>query len=75
MAALAEAAYGAARRSSARAARFARDNPIAAGAVLVLALLGVLAAFGPLIAPFDPLEFHAKDRFAGPSGTYLMGTD
>ena len=72
---LAESAYGAFRRWSARATRFARDNPVAAGAVLVLVLLGVLAAFGPLIAPFDPLEFHAKDRFAGPSGTYLMGTD
>ena len=72
---LAESAYGVVRRWSARATRFARDNPVAAGAVLVLVLLGVLAAFGPLIAPFDPLEFHAKGRFAGPSGTYLMGTD
>jgi len=74
-AALTETAFGAVRRWSGKAARFARDNPVAAGAVLVLVLLGVLAAFGPLIAPFDPLEFHAKDRFASPSGTYLMGTD
>lgn len=72
---LAESAFGAVRRWSVRGARFARNNPVAAGAVLVLVLLGVLAAFGPLIAPFNPLEFHAKDRFASPSGTYLMGTD
>ena len=58
-----------------RGVRFARDNPVAAIAALILFVLGFLAAFGPLISPFDPLEFHSKERFASPSGTYLMGTD
>ena len=62
-------------RWGARAVRFARDNPVAAIAALILFVLGFLAAFGPLISPFDPLEFHSKERFASPSGTYLMGTD
>ena len=72
---LADTAFGTVRRWSARGAHFARGNPVAAAAALVLVLLGVLAAFGPLVSPFDPLEFHSKDRFASPSGTYLMGTD
>jgi peptide/nickel transport system permease protein len=42
------------------------------------ALLGliVLSALGaPVLAPYDPLEMHVRDRFSGPSLTYLMGTD
>jgi len=74
-ASLARTAYTSFRLWGARVARFARDNPVAAAAGLILLLLAILAAFGPLISPFDPLEFHSMDRFARPSGTYLMGTD
>jgi len=72
---LTETAYGAFRRWSASGVRFAGKNPVAAAAGFILVVLAFLAAFGPLVAPFDPLEFHSKDRFSSPSGTYLMGTD
>lgn len=74
-ASLSGSAYAVLHRWGTRAVRFARDNPVAAIAALILFVLGFLAAFGPLISPFDPLEFHSKERFASPSGTYLMGTD
>ncbi len=44
------------------------------GLILLLALL-ILALFASQIAPFDPLEMHAKDRFQAPSATYPFGTD
>ena len=34
-----------------------------------------LAAAGPWIAPYDPLEYHLPDRFSGPSESYWLGTD
>ena len=48
---------------------------MAAFAGAIVLVLAFLAAFGPLVEPFDPLEFHSSDRFASPSLTYLMGTD
>ncbi len=43
---------------------------------LVLVALTVLAAAaGPLVAPYDPEEFHITARFQGPSATYWLGTD
>jgi len=44
------------------------------GLIVTLALL-LLAILAPAIAPYDPLEMHAPDRFQPPSRTYLMGTD
>ncbi len=42
----------------------------------VVALVVVLAAaLGPLIAPYDPLAQAIRERFQGPSGTHLLGTD
>jgi len=42
----------------------------------VVALVVVLAAaLGPLIAPYDPLAQSIRERFQGPSGTHLLGTD
>ena len=44
-------------------------------AALLLTVL-VLAAIGaPLLAPYDPLEIHVRDRFSGPSLRFLLGTD
>jgi len=44
------------------------------GLILLLILI-LLALLAPYIAPFDPLEMHAADRFKPPSSTYLFGTD
>ncbi|MBI4299670.1 MAG: ABC transporter permease [Chloroflexi bacterium] len=55
--------------------RFARQKPLGAIAALVIFLLVLIAILGPLIAPFDPLEMHLRDRLLGPSGRYWFGTD
>jgi len=44
------------------------------GGFIILFLL-VIAAFGPWIAPQDPLEMTLSDQFMGPSWSHWMGTD
>jgi peptide/nickel transport system permease protein len=44
------------------------------GAGLVGAIVGA-AVFAPWIAPYDPDALAVLDRFAGPSGGHLLGTD
>jgi peptide/nickel transport system permease protein len=44
------------------------------GAVVVIMFL-VLSIFGPLIAPYDPLQQNLKDMLASPSSQHLLGTD
>jgi peptide/nickel transport system permease protein len=46
----------------------------------IIGLLGlsvlVVAGLGAnYLAPFDPLELHARDRLLAPGATYLLGTD
>jgi len=35
----------------------------------------VVCGLGPWIIPYDPNATHVLDRFAGPGGKYLLGTD
>lgn len=52
-----------------------RRNPAAlAGLAIVVALL-LIAAFAPLIAPYDPLAQSLGDRLRPPSGLNWFGTD
>lgn len=44
------------------------------GAVIILFLL-LVAVFGPLFAPYDPLEMVLSDQFMPPSREHWMGTD
>lgn len=44
------------------------------GLILVTIYIGV-ALFASIIAPYDPLEQHPKDRLHGPESAYLLGTD
>src|SRR5438552_1567269 len=37
--------------------------------------LALLIAFGPLLAPYDPLQIGAGIPVASPSGGHLLGTD
>ena len=58
-----------------RALRFAAANKmLVAGGVIVFAF-AFLAVFAPVIAPYDPLELHIRDRFSPPSWQYPFGTD
>lgn len=50
-------------------------NTSAAGAAFVLALLILLAIFGPMLAPFEAGRVDVGPSMEGPGLTYLMGTD
>jgi len=43
--------------------------------LVILIILAGMALFAPALAPYDPLEMHAPDRFHPPSLTYPFGTD
>jgi ABC-type dipeptide/oligopeptide/nickel transport system permease subunit len=52
-----------------------RRNRVAVVGLILIALLGILAIFAPIVAPFDPIEQHIIDRLKPPSATYILGTD
>ena len=58
-----------------RALRFASANKMLVTGGLVVFAFTILAFFAPVIAPYDPLELHIRDRFSPPSWQYLFGTD
>ena len=51
-----------------------RNLSLAAGATIV-ALLALVAMFGPAIAGADPLAIHLADSLARPSAAHLLGCD
>lgn len=51
----------------------ARDRAGMVGAVILLFIVAA-AVVGPLLSPHDPTAF-SRQRLAGPSPTYLLGTD
>ena len=51
-----------------------RNLSLAAGATIV-ALLAMVAMFGPAIAGADPLAIHLADSLARPSAAHLLGCD
>jgi peptide/nickel transport system permease protein len=53
----------------------ARRSPVGALAGAVILLLVAVAIFGPMLAPYDPLELHRADRLIGPNQKYWLGTD
>jgi peptide/nickel transport system permease protein len=54
--------------------RLLKNPSFLAGAVIV-AIMGLVAAFAPLLAPYDPLEIRAIERLKAPHLTNLLGTD
>jgi peptide/nickel transport system permease protein len=56
-------------------ARTLRQRRPAAVAAVILTIMIAGALLAPVIAPHDPLEMHARDRFSGPTSTYWLGTD
>src|SRR5438105_1574523 len=53
----------------------ARQNPLAAGGVVMAALLIVLAVLAPVIAPQDPARIDLPHRLQGTSLSHWFGTD
>lgn len=56
------------------ARRFGR-NRAGMAALAVICLLVLVAAFAPLIAPYDWQRQNIAQRFQSPSGAHLLGTD
>ena len=54
--------------------RLLKNPSFLTGAVIV-ALMGIVAAFAPVIAPSDPLEIRAIERLKPPQLSNLLGTD
>ena len=54
--------------------RFLRYRSSQIGLALVLIYI-VVALFAGIIAPYSPIEQHAKDRLQEPNANYLLGTD
>jgi len=51
-----------------------RNRRVAIGLAFLTPMV-LFAVVGDLLAPFDPTATHVADRYAGPGGTYLLGTD
>ncbi len=52
-----------------------RKSPTLILGTLLLALIVLVAIFGPLVAPYDPIEQDLRGQLKPPSSQHLMGTD
>lgn len=52
-----------------------RGSPLGIAAVIILIALAIVAAFGPLLVPYDPLVQDRLAQAKPPSGAHLLGTD
>jgi peptide/nickel transport system permease protein len=52
-----------------------RENPATLAGAAICALLVVVAAFGPALAPFDPLATAAARALRAPGAAHWFGTD
>ena len=52
-----------------------RRRPMLAVALALVAAEVLVAAFAPLVAPYDPLAQNIVARMRGPGGAFLLGTD
>lgn len=52
-----------------------RKNPLAIGAMVVLAFLTFVAIFAPVLAPYDPLLQNFRVALQPPSAAHPFGTD
>ena len=52
-----------------------KRNPMAVAGLAIIVLLLLIAAFAPLIAPFDPIAQALDKRLLPPSATNWFGTD
>ncbi|MCY4452436.1 MAG: ABC transporter permease [Immundisolibacterales bacterium] len=50
-------------------------NPLGLAGTVILLVAAAQVALGPALAPYDPLEFHPRNRLEGPSLAFWFGTD
>lgn len=63
------------RRTGQASRRFARAQPLGAGAVLVIIVLMIFGVFAPLLDRYPPNLMLAFERLEGPSAKHWFGTD
>jgi peptide/nickel transport system permease protein len=51
------------------------ENRLAIASAIILILLGLMAIFAPLLAPYDPEFIDPSIRLLGPSSEHRLGTD
>ena len=54
---------------------FARHQTLGAAAGVILLIVVLVAIAAPVIAPHGPLDIAVADRFTGPLGVKILGTD
>ncbi|KAA0969624.1 ABC transporter permease [Aureimonas fodinaquatilis] len=62
-------------RGTASALRAALGNPLAMVGIIGCGLLLLVAVFGPMLAPYDPIDQNILARFAAPSAAHWLGAD
>jgi len=50
-------------------------NPMALAGVAVVLVWVAVALLAPLVAPYDPIDQHVRQRLQGPSAAHLLGVD
>ena len=55
--------------------RFALTKPLGAAGAAILIVMGVMAATGPWITFYDPIEWNLPEKLSPPSATHWLGTD
>ncbi|MBI4233597.1 MAG: ABC transporter permease [Chloroflexi bacterium] len=55
--------------------RTMRKNPVGAVSGVIVLVFVFMAAFPGVVAPYNPLQYHAKDALQPPSLRYPLGTD
>jgi peptide/nickel transport system permease protein len=55
--------------------RLVKEKPLGTVGLLIVLVFFIAAVFANLLAPFDPIQSHLKDRLTPPNSTYIMGTD
>jgi peptide/nickel transport system permease protein len=54
---------------------FVTQQPLGAGGLVFIVLMGVCAAFAQWVAPYDPLAVDYSAQLAPPSWDHWLGTD
>src|SRR5215469_12000428 len=52
-----------------------RRRPLGAVGLFIIVVFVAMAAFGPLLAPYDPTQPNLAQRLAPPSPAHPLGTD
>ena len=55
--------------------RLLKEKPLGTICGIIILLLVLVSIFADVLAPYDYMEIHMRDRMQGPSIRYILGTD